>query len=80
MKQQNQKLCSKCHKRPAQAYDDLCKCCAYQRSISYELDRDADDRDWSFTVCEECGSSLDSCGECRNTSCGASPYQGTDWI
>ena len=73
-------MCANCKKRYAQQYDDVCKECAYKRTMQYTMDQPAEDRDWSFAHCEECGSSLDSVGECRNTWCGNSPYQGTDWV
>jgi len=42
-----------------------------------EIAEDTDD--WSACICEECGSALDFHGDCFNTSCGNSRYQGVDW-
>jgi hypothetical protein len=55
------------------------KCEEYQLEVKYNQEADPSDRDYSFMTCEECGSTLDDCGDCRNTSCGNSPYQGEDW-
>lgn len=57
-----------------------CFSCRYKATLLYTLDQPRDLQDWEFAHCEECGSSLDSKGQCRNTSCGNSPFQGTDWI
>lgn len=72
--------CFNCHEQMVREIGDLCGNCFYQGRIAFMLDQDPDDQDWEFTHCEECGSSLDGGGECRNTNCGASPYVGEDWI
>ena len=73
------RMCKRCGKRPARVFSELCGDCWYASNYAYTMDQDPDSRDWEWSVCEECGSSLDSHGECRNTSCGNSPYQGEDW-
>lgn len=75
----SQKLCVKCGKRPQRLYSQLCGQCWYADNYNFTLAQDPDSRDWGWAVCEECGSSLGSDGECRNTSCGASPDVGEDW-
>jgi len=35
--------------------------------------------DYEALTCPECGSSLDWHGDCRNTNCGNSRYQGMGW-
>lgn len=80
MKHSNYLLCDVCKVRPAQEGDTCCRRCVYQSMVRFERTLPADEQDWSFTVCEECGSSLDSDGICRNQSCGASPDLGKDWL
>lgn len=71
--------CRKCRVRKVFADGDYCNCCRYAGLIEYMLEQLPDDRDWSFSYCEECGSRFDDCGICRNTRCGASPDVGMDW-
>ncbi len=73
-------LCVNCRKRRVNRQGDWCSCCRYESQVNYTASLPFDDQDWEFAHCEECGSSLDHCGVCRNTSCGASPDLGTDWI
>jgi len=73
------RACAQCGKRRVKAPETICRCCYYANRVEWMRSLDPDDQDWEFATCEECGSSLDSCGDCRNTWCGASPYQGTDW-
>lgn len=72
--------CANCHNKPVENSGDWCKACRFSAQVSQMLDEDPEYRDWEFAICEECGSSLGSDGECRNTSCGASPDLGKDWI
>jgi len=72
--------CTQCEKRRARPGDQICDCCSYQNHAAWMGTLDYDDQDWGFAHCEECGSSLDDCGVCRNQSCGASPDVGKDWI
>jgi len=55
------------------------KCDEYQNMVRRARDPEDGDGDYSFMHCEECGQTLDDCGDCRNTWCGNSPYQGEDW-
>lgn len=73
-------LCAKCGKYRVQYGGKLCSRCHYKLTYQTAIEAGGDWDDWSFAFCEECGSSLDENGECRNTSCGNSPYQGEDWI
>lgn len=73
-------LCRRCGKRRVKGDERLCKCCLYQDSLAWMRQQDPLDQDWEFAHCEQCGSSLDGCGNCPNTWCGNSPYQGTDWV
>ena len=80
MSQALDQMCHKCGKRKAQRYSDLCRQCSYQELYAYMQSLPADEQDWEFAVCEECGSSLNVDGECTNTWCLNSPYLGTDWL
>jgi hypothetical protein len=71
--------CAKCHKVRVFNEGDLCSGCSYERLVKHVMNQPSAEQDWSFTHCEECGSSLNSRGQCTNTWCGNSPYQGTDW-
>jgi len=72
-------MCENCHAVPVQYEGDWCKACNYAALISMSLDLDPEDRDLSFTVCDECGRTLGNDGLCHNTNCGASPDVGKDW-
>lgn len=56
-----------------------CPECTFYWESQYQHELEPDDQDWSFAFCEECGSTLYNDGVCHNTSCGNSPFQGTDW-
>ena len=71
--------CRTCKKKRVTWEGDQCKACSYKSMMAHQRSLDPEDQDWEFAHCEECGSSLNSEGVCTNTSCGASPYQGTDW-
>jgi len=73
-------LCTNCHKHWVPNPDILCSECQYQSLLAYELSLDPDEQDWEFAHCDECGSSLGSDGRCHNTSCGAPPDVGIDWL
>ena len=75
----NEGLCDLCKKKPVIRGERVCRGCAFKLSYLHELSLPEQDRDWSFAVCEECGSWLDADGLCDNTGCGNSPFQGTDW-
>lgn len=72
--------CEKCHIRTVRFPGETCKVCRYQALVEYTMRQDPDMQDWGFAHCDECGASLDDKGDCRNTSCGNSPYVGTDWL
>lgn len=80
MRQRNLPLCVLCRVRHAQEGDTRCRRCEYQSMVRFERALPADERDWSFATCQECGSSFDNEGICRNQSCGASPDLGKDWL
>jgi hypothetical protein len=71
--------CSKCGVQISGYYGDLCKRHYHEDMTAYMLLLPEEDRDWEFAVCEACGSHLWNDGECHNTSCGNSPFQGEDW-
>jgi len=73
--------CSKCGKvvHLAVGFGTVCRSCRYQAKYADMLEEDHDYQDWEFAYCEECGSQLDSVGDCPNTSCGASPRCGENW-
>jgi len=75
-----QMMCLRCGRRKAQRGCELCKICQYKDMVEYMLQQPEEAQDLEFAVCEECGSSLDSEGICRNQNCGASPDVGKDWI
>jgi len=75
----DRKICPECRINWMGPNDTECSGCRYKSTYQYTLSLDQEDRDWSFAHCEECGSSLDDQGRCRNTSCGNSPFQGIDW-
>jgi NMD protein affecting ribosome stability and mRNA decay len=77
-KQQIRK-CEKCGKGPIDSYATLCRACSYKASVEYMRSLPRDLQDWTLAHCEECGSSLDSNGQCPNSNCGASPRCGEDW-
>lgn len=73
-------MCVTCKKRRVASAGDQCSRCSYKSHYSFMMSLDDDDQDREFAICPECGSSFDSNGECTNTWCGNSPYQGTDWL
>jgi hypothetical protein len=75
----NNFVCKKCKKRRVSIEGDICRGCWYEDQVAYMLKQPGDMQDWEFAHCEECGSSLDSKGDCRNTNCGNSPYLGTNF-
>jgi hypothetical protein len=72
-------LCVTCGKNHVFAMREQCSECDYESLYHWMREQPQDEQDWEFSICEECGGSLDSKGHCRNTSCGNSPYLGTDW-
>jgi len=75
----SRKICPRCGKPKQYWHDDTCSDCWYADMLHVTVNVPAEDQDWEWSICEECGSSLGSDGLCHNTWCGASPFQGEDW-
>lgn len=73
------KKCPQCDKNREYFEGKVCTHCWYANAYDRTMQADPDDRDWEWSVCEDCGSYLSSDGLCHNTSCGNSPFQGEDW-
>lgn len=76
----NNKLCADCGEHRREFGSLYCRACNYEHKVYDMSQRDSDDQDWEFAFCEECGSALGGDGLCHNTSCGASPDVGEDWL
>jgi hypothetical protein len=68
---------NKRNKTAKQLREERCK--EYQNIVSWILEDDEEFQDWESVCCPECGTPVDSCGDCPNTWCGNSPCLGNDW-